>query len=48
MYDPDGSEGASWDIMRCQAVDQAERTVDMRSCGGSDLPQRSLVMEVMS
>lgn len=33
--------------MSCQAADQVERTVEMRSCGGSDGPHRSLVMVFM-
>lgn len=46
VYRPVGSEGASWDIMRCQAADQVVRTVEMRRWGGRDRPQRSLVRVV--
>lgn len=41
-----GSEGASWDIMRSQTECQIERTVEMRSWGGRDLPHRRLVRRV--
>lgn len=43
-YAPERSEGASWDIIRCHAEFQAERTVEMRRPGGSEGPHRSLVM----
>lgn len=32
--------------MMCHVAFQVERTVEMRSCGGRDLPQRRLVMVV--
>lgn len=38
-----GSDGASWDIMRSQAEFQIDRTVEMRSWGGRDLPHSRLV-----
>lgn len=32
--------------MMCHVAFQVERTVEMRSCGGRDLPHRRLVMVV--